>query len=818
MQLLDLNGSWSFKARNANDMLPATVNKKITSWMPAIVPGTVHTDLLAIGMIPDPFFRMNENDVQWVDSLQWVYRREFQVPSSFLEEGRVVLVAEGLDTFATVFCNGWKVGETSNMFIAHRLDLKRFLRAGRNRIEIVFDSPVVRCLQLERRHGKRYVANEPHRVYARKAQYSFGWDWGPKLTTSGIWRDIRLEAYSSGRLHDPRVTVESVSPDEAVLRLSVQVERLTRRHLDLRAFVAGSNAIAEHTVSIQGKTVEFIVHVRAPQLWWPNGYGGQPMYKAVLSLLRGDEELHTLEVPVAIRTVRLLQEKDKEGSSFIIEMNGVKVFCKGADWIPSDNFIPRIPDTTYENLLTAARNASMNMIRVWGGGFYEQDIFYNLCDQLGLMVWQDFMYACGEYPEHPGFLRQAKEEAQSVVRRLRNHPSIALWCGNNECEWLYCTDHPGAGPDDMCGAKIFRDILADVCSAEDGTRPYWRSSPFGSGFPNSESNGNHHQWTVWSAWKDFTEYEKDTARFVTEFGFQAPANRVTLEEAMLSEDLHPQSRVMEHHNKQVEGPERLARFQAAHYRFGTDLDDFIYKGQLVQAEALKLAAEHWRRRKFDTAGVIFWQLNDCWPVSSWAVIDSALRPKAAYYFAKRFFAPILVSCRREERGVSVWLTNDRLKPCGGKLTVRLKSFSGRSVWKQQRCVSVGANKSAEVLQIDRGIWGEIDATTHYLSLRCQMDDGAMAENRFYFEDPKHLHLPRANVKATLVKGKEGTIEVVVESAAFAKNVRLQAGGGDAVFEDNYFDLDAGEKKTVRVLSAGSMATLRKGFAVRSLAR
>jgi beta-mannosidase len=815
MQLFDLNGKWELKARNAYDTLPAE-HRKTTRWMRAHVPGTVHTDLLANGMIPDPFYRMNEHEVQWVDAQQWIYRRDFDLPLSFLSEKRIELVADGLDTFATIFCNGRRLVETDNMFIQHRIDIGRFLRSGRNRIEIVFDSPSERCLQLERRHGTLYVANEPPRVYARKAQYSFGWDWGPKLTTSGIWRNIRLEAYSSGRLHSPKVTVKSVSPEEAVLHIAVDVERLTRRRLHLRAFVAGNSASAEHTVMIRGKRGELSVHVHSPQFWWPNGYGAQSMYKAVLTLLSGDEELHTLEVPVAIRTVRLLQEKDELGRSFILEVNGVKIFCKGADWIPSDNFIPRIPDSTYETLLTAAHDASMNMIRVWGGGFYEQDVFYDLCDRLGLMVWQDFMFACGEYPDFPDFLRGVREEATHVVRRLRNHPSIALWCGNNECEWLYCTDHPDEGPDDMTGAKIFRDILAGVCRREDGSRPYWRSSPFGSGFPNAESNGNHHQWFVWSAWKDFPDYEKDMARFVTEFGFQAPANLATLAEAMLPEDRHPQSRVMEHHNKQIEGPERLARFQAAHYRLGTEFDDFIYKGQLVQAEALKRAAEHWRRRKFNTAGVLFWQLNDCWPVSSWAVIDSALRPKAAYYYAKRFFAPVLVSCKREEDGLSIWLTNDRLEVCEGKLTVRLKSFSGRTVWLRRQRVTGVANASAEVLHFDAHAWGQVDTTKHYLFVRFNLDDGTTIDNRFYFEEPKHLTLPKPKVKARIARDNEGTLLVIVEAATFAKSVRLEGNEGNAVFEDNYFDMDAGERRSVRVLSPESFSSLRKKFRVRAL--
>ncbi|HMD13440.1 MAG TPA: glycoside hydrolase family 2 protein, partial [Bacteroidota bacterium] len=333
------------------------------------------------------------------------------------------------------------------------------------------------------------------------------------------------------------------------------------------------------------------------------------------------------------------------------------------------------------------------MIRVWGGGIYEQDIFYNLCDQMGLMVWQDFMYACGEYPQVGWFLRQAKIEAEQVVKRLRNHPSIVLWCGNNECEWLFCTENPDKTPDDMTGSKIFRKILPEICNAFDGSRPYWRSSPFGKDFPNAESNGNHHQWMVWSYWKDYKEYEKDQARFITEFGFQAPANRRTFEEMTVPDDRQPQSPVMEHHNKQVEGTERLLRFQAAHYRLSTSFDGFIYKGQLVQADALKCAVEHWRRRKFLTSGSLFWQLNDCWPVSSWSVVDSSLQPKAGYYAAKRFFAPVLLSFKQTDKGVEVWVTNDRLERFSGEITVQMKSFQGKSFWKKTLKVSIASNFS-----------------------------------------------------------------------------------------------------------------------------
>jgi beta-mannosidase len=533
-----------------------------------------------------------------------------------------------------------------------------------------------------------------------------------------------------------------------------------------------------------------------PRRWWPNGHGDQPLYTARLSLWDASGVLDAVEVPFALRTVVLRQEKDDEGRSFVIEVNGVKIFCKGADWIPCDNFLPRIPDATYERLLALAKDAHMNMIRVWGGGIYEQDVFYRTCDRLGLMVWQDFMFACGEYPEQRWFLDAVKKEALSVVRRLRNHPSIVVWCGNNESEWLFCTENPDKSPDDMIGARIFNDILPAVCRAEDGTRPYWRSSPFGSGFPNGESDGNHHQWTVWSAWQDYRAYERDNARFVTEFGFQAPANRRTFEEVLPPEDRWPQSAAFEHHNKQVEGPERLFRFQAAHHRVAADFDGFIYKCQLVQAEALKCAVEHWRRRKFKTAGALFWQLNDCWPVSSWAVVDSALRPKAAYYFAKHFFRPLLVSFKRAGPDVEIHVTNDRMEAVSGTLTVALRSFRGETRRSMTQPMRVAGNSTRRVAVVRPDQFGLRDPGTEYLTARVVAAGKIAAQNRYFFEEPKRLRLPAARVSVAAAAEGDGRVRLRISSDRFVKYLRLELEGEEALFEDNYLDLDAGEHKEI----------------------
>ena len=768
--------------------------------MKATVPGTVHTDLMTEGIIPDPFYGMNENLVQWVDSLQWLYRREFNVSREMLREKYIELVAEGLDTFAEVRINRKTVAATANMFITHRIDIKRYLRRGRNIIEILFDSPTMRSRALETSHGMLRVALASHRVYARKAQYSFSWDWGPRLTTSGIWQNISLEAHSGPQLKHPFARVVSLHPQIAVVQISVDVEHATRRSLKLRTS-AEMEGWSDSTVThVKDTTATARLYIPNPRLWWPNGYGDHPIYTAHLSLLDEGVEVDATDVKFAIRTVKLLQEKDDEGKTFIVEVNGVKIFCKGADWIPCDSFLPRIQDATYERLIAFAKDAHMNMIRVWGGGIYEREVFYNLCDRHGMMVWQDFMFACAEYPEERWFLDQVKAEASSVVRRLRNHASIVVWCGNNECEWVFCTENPGKSPDEMVGTPIFKGILPNICRELDGTRPYWRSSPFGSGFPNSESDGNHHQWSVWSFWKDYREYESDNGRFLAEFGFQAPANVQTFNEVLPPNDRHPQSAAFEYHNKQAEGPERLIRFQAAHHRVTTDFDGFIYKCQLVQAEALKCAVEHWRRRKFKTAGALFWQLNDCWPVSSWAVIDSALRPKAAWYFAKRFYDPVLVSFKKSNSNIEIHLTNDRLAAISGTVKIALRSFDGESSWSKMQSAKISANASKRLFTIPSERFESSDKSSHYLHAQFIVDGAVVAENRFFFEEPKRLLLPPARVSVSVIESYDSVRRLSVTADRFVKYLRLEVEGEDAQFDDNYFDLDAGGKKEIQALS------------------
>ncbi|HEY6950757.1 MAG TPA: glycoside hydrolase family 2 protein, partial [Bacteroidota bacterium] len=568
--------------------------------------------------------------------------------------------------------------------------------------------------------------------------------------------------------------------------------------------------------SLKGDRSSISFAVPHPHLWWPNGHGEQPLYRCRVWVESEGVEIDEKTTTFGIRTVRLVRENEAEGQSFIIEVNGKPIFCKGMDWIPCDNFIPRISDLMYERLLSLARDAHATMIRVWGGGIYEQDMFYELCDRFGLMVWQDFMFACGEYPEDRWFLRLVQDEAEKAVTRLRNHPSLSLWCGNNECEWIFCRENPGKTPDAMTGAVIFNKLLPSVCRALDGTRPYWRSSPFGEGFPNAESSGNHHQWSMWGEWIDYKEYEKDCARFVTEFGFQAPPNTRTIEQVTIPSDRYPQSMVLEHHNKLPEGTERLFRFIAAHYAVNGDFEDYVYKGQLVQAEALKTAVEHWRRRKFKTAGSLFWQLNDCWPVTSWSVIDSALRPKAAYFYSKKFFAPLLVSFKKGHGSIEVWATNDLSSSVTGELKVSLLGFDGVETWSKIRPITLGRNASKLLLRIENAATGVQDPTRSYLLARLQVEGVRRSENRFFFAEPKHVRWQPASVTMELAAHEGETYLLTLSSQTLAKNVRIDVEDDDPEIDDNFFDLDPGESKTVRLVSRRPEEFIRSKLRVRTL--
>ncbi|MDZ7292681.1 MAG: glycoside hydrolase family 2 protein [candidate division KSB1 bacterium] len=819
MLTIDLNDDWRFQPDWQSPQIKQLPDGLFmeNEWLPASVPGTVHTDLLAAGKIPDPFYRDNEWRVQWVAEMGWRYRRSFHVPEEFLNNDAIHLVANGLDTFATIFLNGQRVAETANMFIPHRFEVKSLLRSGENELEIRFDSPLQRAQELEARHGKLPVALESYRVYARKAQYSFSWDWGPKLATSGIWRPIRLEAYHHLRIDDLFAEVNlDKDLQHAHISAKIEVEKFSHATAEFFVEISGPDFRDSKSISSGEKIFSVEFNLTKPRLWWPNGFGAQPLYELKVTARVEDEIVDERATRFGIRQLALRREKDAAGESFVFCVNHVPVFCKGANWIPADSFVPRISNEKYRALLTMAREAHINMLRVWGGGIYEQKIFYDLCDELGILIWQDFMFACGAYPEYPEFGDNVRHEVVTIVKQLRNHPCMVLWCGNNENEWLWNLDTHRPYRE-MPGIALFEKIIPEVCARYDPTRPYWQSSPFGGEDPNDAAQGDRHQWNTWSNWRDFTEIRHDTGRFLSEFGFQAPAHWETMNEVTAPEDRWPQSKIMEHHNKQVEGTERLFRFLAAHYRVTNDYEDFIYQCQLFQAEALKFSVEHWRRRKFLTAGTLYWQLNDCWPVTSWSAIDYRLRPKAAYYYTKRFFAPVLLSLVEQDGKIEVWITNDQRSGGEGKVMIVAEDFEGQTLFKDEKSVSFSPNASQCCWTVTREQLGIAMPERQYMRAVLIANGEVVSENALFFERFKHLELSDPGLHWELqATTTAGHYVLELSTECLAKSICIRFIGIETIISDNFFDMWPKTSRRIEVTSSQPLQEPLKALKIRTL--
>lgn len=688
---ISLNGQWQF-----------TDASKI-NWQNGTVPGCVQMDLMALGQLPDPFYRMDEHYCHELEDKEWVYRKTFDFEGFDYDEAR--LVFEGIDTLADVYLNGVYLGRAENMFIPYEYDVSDVLVMGENVIEVRFDSPIKTIKALEHNSPVALASScESARPYVRKAQYSYGWDWGPRIAQTGLWRPVHLDLIKDAKLEDAFFYTTKLEDGKAHVKVQGDVTSYINDELSVVVSIFFEDkkvASAAVPVNSQAYGLGFAaaMDIADPQLWYPNGMGAQPLYDIDVRLLKGQEEVDKLAFRSGIRTVRIVQDRDEEGTSFIFEINGVKVFAKGADWIPADNLLPRLTKKDYYQYVRLAKEANMNMIRIWGGGIYEDKAFYDTCDEMGIMVWQDFMYACAQYPDQFEWFRDlAEEEAVVVVKQLRNHPSIVLWCGNNENNWGFYSWWHNGDPE-FLGNYIYKQMLPRICAEYDPSRPYWVSSPYGGKDPNSMGEGDRHAWDVWSNWQDYGNYLHDRGRFLSEFGFQAMPAWKTVLSFTAPEDRKILSPVMLAHNKMAEGMERLIRFMAGRLGLPKDLRSFVYMTQFNQAEAIKAGVEHWRSRKFKTAGAIYWQLNDCWPVASWACLDYYKRKKGLYYYSKRFFADILPVIKQEDGNIAVYGVNDKLNDVEGTLRITAYGLDGRKLGEVRQAVSLIANDVVKIAQV-----------------------------------------------------------------------------------------------------------------------
>ena len=792
MQKLSLCGAWVLD-------IPGSAFPRV----PAQVPGSVYHDLLTAGEIPDPFYRDNENEALKLMDNDFIYSRSFTVPASLLENDAVVLHCDGLDTLATVTVNGCLVGTAKNMHRTYEFDVKSVLRAGENEISVKFDSPtrfIKEAYALSRADGSSdAMVGFP---LIRKAHCMFGWDWGPRLPDAGIWRDISILGVKTARIRDVHV-LQLHEAGKVTLEINTHITELTGS-ADVKVSVTAPDGTV---FTAEGEKA--VIEIENPALWWPNGLGDQPLYTVTVELGDG---LDSWSRRIGLRTLTVTRKKDQWGESFSHCVNGVDVFAMGADYIPEDNLLPRVNPERTRRLLEDAKAANMNCVRVWGGGYYPDDFFYDICDELGLLVWQDFMFACAVYNLTEDFEENIKAEFVDNVRRLRHHASLALWCGNNEMEQFVAQ---GEWVSSMAQKadyiKMYEYIIPKILKEEDPQTFYWPASPSSGGSfdePQDPNRGDVHYWDVWHGLKPFTDYRNYLFRYVSEFGFQSFPCMQTIEAFTAPEDRNVFSYVMEKHQRNASANGRIVSYLSQMYLYPGELTDLVYASQLLQAQAMQYGVEHWRRNRNDSRcmGAVVWQLNDCWPVASWASIDYFGRWKALHYYEKRFFAPVLISCHEE--GILSQNTNVNAEPFDLKKTARLnvsnetlKPFTGKASWALRRPdASVIDSGSFEVnCPAMSAVWlpqqDFSDKATYDCYYSYALEDGqgnVVGEGTVLFCAPKHFHFADPQLEARI----EGD-EIVVTAKTYARSVELMA-GPDTLLSDNYFDMNAGTRR-VKIL-------------------
>ncbi len=797
---VNLGGAWRMREADSE------------TWHSAHVPGSVYADLMADGTMPDPFWRENELDAFERMKKDYVYQRAFTVTEAQLAHAHVELVCEGLDTLAHVSLNGREIAFADNMHITWVWDVKEQLHAGENTLEIRFDSPILYCAKkAEEAPGWESSDATPGFRHLRKAHCMFGWDWGPRLPDAGIWRPIFLRTWDAARLENALILQ---AHHDGVVDVTIRPE------------IAGESAWSAEITAPDGEVIiipettaaEQVITIEHPQLWWPNGLGKQPLYRVTVRLATGD----TRTWRIGLRTMTVSREKDEWGEEFCHVVNGMKVFAMGADYIPEDNILARVTPERTRRLLEDCKAANFNAIRVWGGGYYPDDAFYDICDELGLMVWQDLMYACAFYDLTPDFERSIRVETHQNVARLRHHASLALICGNNEMEmfmagansalinhrtWEFVPTYPHHITDYV---KMFEYILPAIVKETAPQTYWWPASPSSGGnfdAPNDENRGDNHYWDVWHGEKPFTEYRKFFFRYASEFGFQSFPCLKSVEQFTLPDDRNIFSRVMERHQRNQAANGKILSYLSQTFRYPNSFDDLLYASQLMQAEAIRYGVEHWRRNRGRCMGAIIWQLNDIWPVASWASIDYYGRWKALHYAAKRFFAPVMISAEEEgelsqnpkineyhpaplEKSFRLNVCNETLRDVTGEVVWALRTPDGAIVRQNQQTLTIPAMSAKWLDKVD---CADASLTGHYVSFAFVVDDVALSEGTCIFCAPKHFEFvdPRLTVET---RGDT----LVVTSHAYAKQVWLESEDADLLLDDNAFDMNP-DTKVVRVV-------------------
>lgn len=815
---MEISQNWrlaSMLPQERSSLELAAVNLDDRFWMTAKVPGDVHSSLLQHGLIDNLYFGHNDLKSLWIEDKEWWYRTSF-IYEKADEPAKYELIFEGLDTFATVYVNGLEIGKTSNMLMAYEFDVSRVLKNGKNVIAVKFD-PITPHHQ--GKYQFEWSSYTKERPWLRKAAMNFGWDWGPRIVTTGIWGRVRIESRHVAKLDHVFARTVKLTENSAQVQIDTVIKPYSRKAtFECEITITGRDKIlVQQRTELAGIYGTEIIQLDNPSLWWTHDLGDPYMYELSVSLLADGQEVDVHRQSLGIRTIEL-EFLDQEGrQSFAFILNGVKLFAKGSNWIPADNLIGAIPESRYVDLIDMAVESNMNMLRVWAGGIYEKDVFYETCNQRGVLVWQDFAFANALFPDfNKDFMDNVRQEVIYNVKRLRNHPSLALWCGNNEIDWLYdMKSSEGSITTPFYGEAIYHELIPEVLAELDNSRAYWPSSPFGGNDANDPDVGDRHNWQVWHGsvyprqqgdvpiidysieGVTFKNYKQDYTLFSSEFGMHASANRYTLEKHIPSGQFYWNSSEMAYRNKDTNHQKGLLLMEG-YTGIPQDIEEYMNFSMLTQAEGLKYGIEHYRRNKARTSGSLVWQHNDSWPGTSWSLIDYELLPKASWYYAKGFYHPNLLSLEHEpEQNLTVWAINDRGVSWTGPITLTVYHFSGKEYSRHIFHSLIPANGAVNLgsLTEEQALNG-CPAEEAVVVLEAQ--GWGAPVNMYYLRDHKDLRLPEGEVLVEC-DPKEQTVTVTACSTLL-RMIKLELPEGHLQFSDNYFDLLPGTSRKVTIKS------------------
>lgn len=812
MKRIDKNQTWEMRIAGESKAYKATV------------PGSVYNDLISAGRLEDPYYRDNEDVALELMKNDFVYTGSFNVDMDEVKDSDEVLLRfNGLDTLADIVLNKKKLASTNNMHRIWDFNIKDYLKEANNEIMITFHSPVEYIAEQFEKDPAILGSEDAMRGFPkiRKGHYMFGWDWGPRLPDAGIWREMEVLAVKKAKLDSVYVRQKFNSDlSKVTLDINIKAENKKSNQYDNYTPIArviitdpdGKKLYEKANIKFKFEETEKVsLTIENPKLWWPNGLGDQPLYTVSVELV--DEAGNVLDnwnKRIGLRKMEVSTAKDKYGSEFAQKVNNVKFFAMGADYIPEDNILPRINRERTFNLLKQCVDAHFNSIRVWGGGLYPSDDFYDACDEYGLVVWQDFMFACANYRLTREFEENILAELKDNVRRLRHHASLGLWCGNNEMEMFVKQGEWGAKNEIVSDyVKMYEYLFPRLLESEDPDRFYWPASPSSGGAfdePNSENRGDVHYWDVWHGNKPFTEYRKFYFRYLSEFGFQSFPSIKTVESFTLPEDRNVFSYIMEKHQRNASANGKIMNYMEQTFLYPNDLDTLIYASQLLQGEAIRYGVEHFRRNRGRCMGAIYWQLNDCWPVASWASIDYFGRWKALHYYAKRFFSPLMISCEEEgllsqsmntnaepftvKKSIRLNVTNESMKDRNVTVKWQLRNSDGTVLKEEETGLRVKAMSSE---WLERKELPEAKLYENYVSYQAFENGEEVSSGTVLFSAPKHFKFADPDLKVK-VKGDE----ITVSAKAYAKSIEIRNENDDLILSDNFFDLNGGEK-TVKIL-------------------